>query len=47
MALVYEMKFNKKYEEVEKKPREKPQHFIKDYIELEEKNEIEFAKHLN
>lgn len=46
-ALAYEIKFNKKYEEVEKKPRERANQYIKDYIELEEKNEIEFAKHLN
>jgi hypothetical protein len=35
MALAYELKFNKKYEENEKKPRERAQHYIKDYIELE------------
>ena len=34
MALAYEMKFNKKYEEIEKRPRERQQQFIKDYIEL-------------
>ncbi len=32
MALLYEPKFSKKYEEVEKKSKEKFTHFIKDYI---------------
>ena len=48
MALVYELKYNKIYEEMPRqKVREKAKEFIKDYTELEEKNEVEFAKHLN
>ena len=47
MAFLYEPKFSKRYEEISKKPKDLAGHFIKDYIELEEKNEIEFAKHLN
>lgn len=38
MALAYQIKFHSKYELTEKKNRDKQQLFIKDYIELEEKN---------
>jgi hypothetical protein len=38
MALLYEPKFSHRYEECSKKPKERALHFIKDYIELEEKN---------
>lgn len=32
LALAYEIKFNKKYEQAEKKPRQRSNQFIKDYI---------------
>ena len=34
MALLYEPKFSRKYEECSKKPKDRANHFIKDYIEL-------------
>ena len=47
LALAYEPKFGHRHEDNERRPRDRTTQFIKDYIELEEKNEIEFAKHLN
>ena len=38
MALAYLMRFNKKYDDILKKLKEQQQQFIKDDIELEEKN---------
>jgi len=48
MAQLYEIKYNKIYEKPSKDHYiQKSKQFIKDYSELEEKNETEFAKHRN